>query len=570
MNKDGKWMAGAVRTGHVVGLLGLALAIGLAVWAFTHRTAQSAGPDDGAWFKVVQAPLTINIVESGTITPREKQIIKSEIEGRPTILYLIPEGTHVKVGELLVELDASDLMDRKVDQEIRVQNAEAAYIQAREGLEVVKNQARSDIDRAKLTLRFAREDVEQYNAGEYPNILKEREARITLAREDLQRAAEKVKWSKVLFAEKYLSESELRADELAARKAELDLALAEDNLRLLKVFTYKRKLAELDSELSQATLALERVERKAAADIIQAEAALRAKESEFKQQTNKLTKLTEQIGKARILAPRDGIVIYATSAQVSWRGNAEPLAEGQEVRQRQELIHFPTALTFDAEITVHESNLDRIRVGLFVTLTVDALPGRLFQGKIVSLAPLPDARSMFMNPDLKLYATRVRIDGGGDVLRTGMSCQADIHVTQFEAAVQVPVQTVVRIGGIPTVYVRESGRAVPRAVEIGLDNNRMVQVTGGLAAGEEVLLAPPLVAAPSASAAQPDAGLRPPTGQPPLAAAAGREAGLGAERQAPPAATEPDGRRGGTADGPRRRTGGERPPRRVPAQERTP
>jgi len=447
---------------------------------------------DGPFFATVKGPLTISVTESGTVKPSEQEIIKCELEGRTTILYLIPEGTRVKKGELLVELDASKLEDSKVDQDIRVQNAKAAFIQSRENLEVVKNQAQSDIDKAELTLRFAKEDLEQYREGLFPNELKEQEARIVLAKEELQRAQEQVKWSKVLFGEKYLAESELQADELAAKKAALDVDLATNKLTLLKEFTYKRNVAQLESDVKQAEMALERTKRKASANVVQAETDLRAKESEFKRQNEKFKKIKDQISKARITAPRDGLVVYATSTQFRWRGNSEPLDEGQEVRERQELIHLPTASTFKAEVKVHESNLDKIRLGLPVRITVDAIPGREFVGRVSFVAPLPDPTSMFMNPDLKVYNMEITIRGGGDVLRTGMSCNADIIVEHYDSALYIPVQAVTRIGGRPTAFVRKRSGTEPRSVEIGLDNNSMVLVLGGLEEGEEVLLTPPL------------------------------------------------------------------------------
>ena len=88
--------------------------------------------------------------ESGTIRAREQIVIKSEVEGRTTILELVPEGTEVKKGDLLVRLDASSLEDQSIDQEIRVQNADAAFVRAREDLDVIRNQARSDVEKAEL------------------------------------------------------------------------------------------------------------------------------------------------------------------------------------------------------------------------------------------------------------------------------------------------------------------------------------------------------------------------------------------------------------------------------------
>lgn len=443
-------------------------------------------------FTVEEGPLTISVAESGTIKPREQEIIKCELEGRTTILYLISEGTRVKEGELLVELDASQLQDSKIDQEIQVENAEAAFIQSRENREVVKNQAESDVAGAELDLQFATEDLEHYLKGEYPNALREQEARITLAEEEHRRAEEKLKWSKVLFDEKYLAESELQADELAVKKAKLDVELAQNNLKLLKDFTYKRSVTERESAIKQAVRALERVKRKASANMVQADAELRAKESGFKQQTDKLGKLIEQIEKARIVAPREGLVVYATSAQFSWRGNTEPLDEGQEVRERQELIHLPTASTFMAGIKIHESSLDKIAVGHPVRITVDALPGKEFTGKVAVIAPLPDPMSMFMNPDLKQFSTEIHIDGGGDILRTGMSCRSEIIVERYAKTVYVPVQCVMRVRGQTTVFVKTRTGNEARSVSIGLDNNRMVRILDGLTVGEEVLLAPPL------------------------------------------------------------------------------
>ncbi len=468
----------------------------LVVVVFMSKRGDSEGFDganQGLTVPVRQGPLVIHVVEAGTINPRERTVLKSELQGRSTILYLIDEGRRVKKGELLVELDASELVDQKVEQEIRVQNVEAEFIQAQEDLEVVKNQAEADVDQAQLQQRFAVEDLKKYQEGEYPNERKKLQSKITLAEEELERSRQKMEWSRRLYEEKYLSETELQADELAFKKAELELDLARSNLELFEEYTYKRTLDELTSDVRQAEMNLERVQRKARANVVHAEVKFRAKESELTQQRQKLEKLDEQISKAKIYAPSDGKVVYATSAQFNWRGDVEPLAEGQEVRERQELIHLPVADTFMSMVKIHESSLKKISIGMPVVLTVDALPGRVFSGTVAKIAPLPDPRSAFLNPDLKVYNTEINIDGGGDALRTGMTCEAEIVVKKYEEAVYVPLQCVVRIQGRSTVYVEEgAGKIVPRTVKTGLDNNRMIHIVDGLEPGEEVLLTPPL------------------------------------------------------------------------------
>lgn len=478
------WLAGAVF---------LPIAV-LVVTALQGPEKAETQVEEQPTYAVQQGPLTISVTEAGEIRPREQIILKNEVEGKTVILYIIEEGQAVSKGDLLVELDGSALEDKRLNQQIQVINGEASFINARENLAVVKSQAQADIDKATLDFEFAGQDLNQYQQGEYPKLEKEAMAKITLAEETLTNAKNTFDWSQKLFAEKYLSKTELTKDELAWKKARLDLELARDARNLLQKFTYKRKMAELQSNLKQTEMALERVKRKVRADIAQAEATLKASEAEFQQQKDKLHKIDLQIGKTKIYAPMAGTVIYATSTKMNWRGSEEPLDEGQSVRERQELIYLPTTSSYNAEIKVHEASLKKIRVGLPVQITINALPGKKFTGTISSIAPLPDATSMFLNPDLKVYSTVIEIDGNGTDLRNGMSCQAKIIVEHFEKATYVPVQAVIQVGGRATVYVKEGQRFMPHQVRIGLDNNRMVQVVDGVAAGEAVLLTPPLAA----------------------------------------------------------------------------
>jgi HlyD family secretion protein len=544
----------AVRSAWVLLVL---LLLGAAVWAVRqHRAAAAAGQETVLTCPVEEGPLVISVTQAGTIKPRETIVLKSQLEGRSTVLFLVPEGRQVEKGDLLVELDVTRLTDQRVEQEIRVRNAEASYIRVRENLEVVKNQARADVQKVELDLRFAQEDLRNYKDGEYPNQQTKLQGQIAYREEQLSRNAEKAKWSEQLFSEKYLSETELKADRLAAQQAALDLDSARNDLKLLEEYTYRRKIDQLTSDVAQAEMALERVRRKTSSDVIQAEADLAAREAEFNRQKDILAKLEEQIGKAKILAPADGLVVYASSTQFSWRGNTEPLAEGQEVHERQELIHLPTADTFMAAVKVHESSLKKIYPGLPVSVTVDALPGRTLMGKVAKIAPMPDPQSMFMNPDLKQFATEIHLEGGGDALRTGMTCAAEIVVARYETALYAPVQCVVRVGGTPTVYVMEGGTMVPRTVEIGLDNNRMVHLVSGVKAGERLVMTPPLASSTSierpspvgdvAIPPRPTQERRPGNGGP----LPGAEAGAGAGAAAPAAPAAP-----GETAGPARESG---------------
>lgn len=453
--------------------------------------ADSSGTSTSPTFEVRRAPLTISIDEAGTVKALDQRIIKSEVEGRTTIISIVEEGTRVREGDLLIELEGSALEDRRVDQQIRVQNTEAAFIRAREQLEVTKSQNQSDITAAELDKRFAEEDVVKYVEGEYPSQLMDAEAKVTLAEEELRRAKDKLDWSTRLYEEKYVSETEFRADELAFKRADLEVKLQKESLRLLNEYTHQRRMAELEAAVEQTALALDRVKRKASADLVQAEADLSAKDAEFSQEQGRLAKIQDQIGKTKIYAPVSGMVVYASSAEFSWRGDSEPLAEGTEVRERQELIFLPTADSMMVEIKIHESSLGKVVVGQRANIRVGAT-GKRYAGTVRRIAPLPDATSVWLNPDLKVFQTEVVIDGSHAELRTGMSCEVTIDVESHNDAIAIPVQCVVREHGQPTAYVVSGGREVATPIEIGLDDNAVVHVISGLSAGQFVSMTPPL------------------------------------------------------------------------------
>ena len=318
--------------------IGLVTALGLAIllllgWLLitSSRNNDSQGDESLLLFTAKRGPLTISVTESGTFDNREKLVVKSEVEGKTTILSLVPEGTNVRKGDLIVELDASSLEEEKTTQQIALLKAEAAYIHARENLEVTRSEGESNIAKARLEYDFAITDLRKYLEGEYPQELQKAEANISIAKEELQRAGEKVDWSRRLHEEGHITRSELEADALEAKRKEIEVELAQSEWDLLTNYTHERKLDELESNELQAEKALERIRRKAAADNVQAEADLRAKNSEFERQQAQLEKIQGKIDNCRITAPVDGMVVYATSSAMRWRGQEEPLQEGMVV-----------------------------------------------------------------------------------------------------------------------------------------------------------------------------------------------------------------------------------------------
>lgn len=462
-----------------------------AIWGLLSDTSEST-TDKEVLHCVQRGPLSITVAESGTLSSQQELKIKSQVDGRKTILFLIEEGTRVEKGMILVELDRAALVDALEEANIRVDNAEAAFIREREQLAITQNKSLSEVEQSKQTVKFLKMDLENYKLGQYPQDLQVAKNTIILAEEELKRAEDKLDWSEKLAEEGFVTRSELEGDRLEVKRKRLDLELAQSKLKLLEAFTYKREIEKLESELYQAEQALLRAEKNALADTIRAEASLRAKESEWQRQLKKMQAIEQQIESCTIRAPRDGMVIYATSVNKRPWGNQAPLEVGQEVRERQDLIFLPTNTGMKVQLKIDEADLKRVRIGMAARVRVNALGGLQLTGRVEKIAPLPDQSSAWMNPDLKLYTTEVYLDESVEGLRTGMSCHVEIIVKHYEDVVYIPIQAVVSVDGTPTVFVHNQHRVEARQLVPGLSNNRMLTVRSGLEVGEWILLSPPL------------------------------------------------------------------------------
>jgi HlyD family secretion protein len=522
------WMAAAVGAVVVAAVVLLVLAPGVS----------SRAAAEVPVFTVRSQPLTISVTATGSIRNADAAVVRNEVEGQSTILFIVDEGTFVQEGDLLVELDSSKLQDNRVDQEIKVRNDEASYINAKEAMTITEKQGQSIVKTAEVALELAILDLEKYigvsvrkllgldvqtqatlsladiadrlskislasidlgaagqneGEGEYSQALKQAENKITITQEELSRARTKYEGSEKLHAKGYISKTELDADRLELTRRQLELDVARKDRELLERYTKRRTVAELLSEVDQRAFSLLKAQHEADSNLRDAEATYSARKLAYEREQGKLEKLIDQIAKCKRYAPQAGMVVYGTKRS----RYDEPLKQGMTVYERQELIRIPKPGGMIAEVKIHESMVEKVREGLPALVTFDAMADRRFNGTVRRVALVPDEEDRWVNPDAKSYKTEVAIEANeGAVLKPGMSCTVEIVIHHYDDTLFVPVQAVLRVDGEPTVYVaRDKGQPEQRVVAVGLDNNRMICIASGLAVGERVLLNPPLPAA---------------------------------------------------------------------------
>jgi RND family efflux transporter MFP subunit len=136
--------------------------------------------------------------------------------------------------------------------------------------------------------------------------------------------------------------------------------------------------------------------------------------------------------------------------------------------------------------SVPSADYSKVKLGAPASVSVDALPGTTIAGKVARVLPLVEERS-------RSFEVVVEVPGR-DGLPGGLFARAAVQVGVAKAALVVPPRTLLRDGSSPTeaqLFAVVSGKADRRTVTLGVETAEAVQVTSGLAAGEEVVLDPP-------------------------------------------------------------------------------
>ena len=394
---------------------------------------------------VAQGPLVVSVTEDGSLVSAENVDIACGVAGGATIVSLVDDGAQVTEGMELVRLDSSTIAENVSAQKIAYEKARAAMIQAEK-------------DHAAAVIA-----VEEYTEGTFKKELRMAESNVTAATERLQATRNTLAYGERMFRKGYITPQQLEAQKSAVDRAELDMGTAEISLDVLNRFTKPKMITELEST------------RDAAA------ARLDSEQASLELEKAKLDRLTAQLEQCTIVAPKDGLVIYANGRN---RDREAEIKEGALVRERQVILQLPDMSKMRADVEVHEAKVDKIRPGMKAKIRVQ---GREFDGEVTAVANRPETNWF---STAKKYVVQVAIDGGTEKLRPGFTAEVEIFVADLDDVISVPVAAVIEQSGEFVCAVRTEDGFERRPVELGLSNDKLVQITQGLSPSETVFLYP--------------------------------------------------------------------------------
>lgn len=438
----------AFRSGNTVVIVLLILAalvlVGGIAWYFIAASRRDVEAEP-ILHRVERGLFNHVVVEQGEVESSKNIELRCEVKARTgsgpstSILDIVPEGSIVKEGDVLVTLDSS------------------ALEQERDRQQVVCNTSAALVVQAQNTYEAAVIAKDEYLSGTYVQAEQTVLSEIFVAEENLRRAQQYVKYSERLATKGYVTALQLEGDLFSVEKTKNELEVARTKLKVLQELTKKKSEKTFDS------------------DIVTSKSKWEAEQSSHAIEVKKLKDIEGQVAKCKIKAPSDGQVVYANISNM--RGDGGFVVEpGAMVREQQAIVRLPDASFMQVKAKVNESRVTLVKKGMPVIISCEALSGETLAGEVTRVNQYAEPTTGWGSP-VKVYTTLIKIIDPPETIRTGLTAQVSIQVDRRENVLQIPMQAVVEHGSKTYCLVMEKeGRYTPREIEIGASNDKFVMI----------------------------------------------------------------------------------------------
>jgi len=419
-----------------------------AVGVFAFLRSESAF-DASTTATVRRGNLSATLTVAGLLKPVQAITYHSPLTGRETeITFLVPEGTRVGEGDLLVRFDAVPLQRdlERANQELR--------------------QAQVDLQVAEIDRQEGQAAIDSLAGGEAALSVEETKTRLELAERKAARLRAEQEALAPLLEKGFITREELRrtADEL--EQAEQELALARRRADVLTKRTVPRDQQKAELLLAQKEAQRENVR----ARVLEARA--------------RVAFLTSQIDNASLYARRPGFVVYEEYINANPRRKIRP---GDRVTETPGIVTVADVDRMLVEATVGEADVHRVAVGQAVNVVLEALRDKKFTGKVTRIGTV--ARSSSDRPlEDKRFDLVVEIDQPDTQLKPEMTARVDVQIGERRGVLIIPPNAVFEEQGVPAVHVVRAFDVQTRMVQLGESTGTAVEVVAGLQEGERVLL----------------------------------------------------------------------------------
>lgn len=256
-------------------------------------------------------------------------------------------------------------------------------------------------------------------------------------------------------------------------RAEAEIARSENALEFAKLNLERKKRALQDRGVAQM-------------DVDFAENEVRAKAAELRATSVALATARDRLQYTRVLAPIDGTVIELGIEQ------GEVVTPGvQQTFEGRPLMTIGDLSTLIVRVELNQIDIAKMKLGQTAELTFDALPGKKYSAVVTKTAP---AGVKPKGKEVEVFPVEATLANADPSIKPGMTADVRFSIDVKPGVLSAPIEAVRREAGKSwvTKIVLQEGKETSEKVEVvvGARNDRELELSSGVAEGDELLVDP--------------------------------------------------------------------------------
>jgi HlyD family secretion protein len=331
-------------------------------------------------------PVTAGL--SGKIIPDQDIQIVSKLSGKVAAVN-VQEGSKVKKGDVLVQLETDDLAQQVKQAESSAVAAEAkladtqagARVQEIQGLESAVNAAQGAYQQATAAMEQAKAGLD-LSTSTYNRLRNMFDSSSGLTQEDLDKGTLDYEKAKAGYEQ----------TQAAQKAAEAQVQGASAKLEMAKVGPTDNTIKALQADMTRLNAGLELA--------------------------------NNGLNNATIAAPIDGIIVKKS------------ISPGELAQPGISILTLVNMDLVQVELSVPDSQITQVKVGMPVDVKVQNLPDKSFKGEVAFVSPVS-------NPDSNTFPVKVKVDNNGGLLFAGMMAVVNMNAAQ-QSRLEVPKSAIIK------------------------------------------------------------------------------------------------------------------------------
>jgi len=246
---------------------------------------------------------------------------------------------------------------------------------------------------------------------------------------------------------------------------------------------YESPQIQRQAEISydQAKRVLEQLQRTLLLRDAQTKANIKTQRWWTSRITRRVKDFEEVLSNFTIYAPSSGMIIYKKNRFGTKRKAGSNIDAFDRV-----VATLPDLTSMLSKAYVSEIEINKVKKGQNVIITIDAFPSKSYIGTIFSIANIGEK---LPNTDTKVFEVMIKIDGTDMNLRPSMTTNNKIMIETFENVTYVPNECVhTGADTIPFVYTKSGYRQV---MIPGKSNDKYIIIEKGLEPGMKIYVTEP-------------------------------------------------------------------------------